>query len=78
VPIVPIIVDGTRDILPKKSKNINFQARIFVKVLDPIDPANFSGPGEMRDFVRKQMIEALSALRSSNDSKAKQNLSSAV
>ncbi|HEY9730912.1 MAG TPA: lysophospholipid acyltransferase family protein [Drouetiella sp.] len=62
--IVPIVIDGTFDILPKGSTTLNFKKQIKIKVLPPVDPAPFNGSsGAMRTAVREEMISALAKMR---------------
>lgn len=64
VPVVPIVIDGTFDILPKGSTTLNFKKHIKIRVLPPVDPSLFDGSsGAMRTAVRDQMIATLAELR---------------
>jgi len=64
VPIVPVIIEGTRDILPKQSLLIRPQA-VVVRVLPPIDARPFGRDDRrLRDQVRAAMATALGELRS--------------
>ncbi|HTQ07502.1 MAG TPA: lysophospholipid acyltransferase family protein [Polyangiaceae bacterium] len=63
VPVVPVVVEGTRDILPKRSLLIRPQT-VLVRVLPPVDPRPFAGDDRgLRALVHEQMREALSGLR---------------
>lgn len=71
VPIYPIVIDGTRDALPKNSLLVGLRAEICARVLDPIDPSVVSGhPREraaaLRDITRNQMIAELARIRRAN------------
>lgn len=60
VPLVPIVISGTRDIIAKHSRLLNFAASIKVKVLAPVLPNAFEqSPGKMRDHVRSLMVDTL-------------------
>ncbi len=60
VPLVPIVIKGTRDMLPKHSNNVNFKSDIYVKILPPIDPAEFNYQvPKLRDHVHQLMQEEL-------------------
>jgi 1-acyl-sn-glycerol-3-phosphate acyltransferase len=41
VPILPVLIDGTGGILPKHGLIFGSGHQILIKVLDPINPANF-------------------------------------
>jgi len=63
VPIVPIIVEGTGAILPKKTLQIRPQ-QTLVRVLPPIEPASVGyDDRKLRDAVRARMADELSAIR---------------
>jgi 1-acyl-sn-glycerol-3-phosphate acyltransferase len=63
VPIVPVLIEGTREILPRQTLLIRPQA-VSVRVLPAIDPRPF-GRDDRRllEAVRAQMSGALSSLR---------------
>lgn len=64
VKVVPIVLDGTYEIMPKGSKYVSFRSNIVVKVLEPIDPALFNGqPKVMREAVHALMKNTLAELR---------------
>ncbi|CAN5638875.1 hypothetical protein BH10CYA1_BH10CYA1_13440 [soil metagenome] len=63
VPIVPIVITGTRDVIAKNSHLFNFRARMTVKILPPVEPASFQGnPGRMRQFVQDLMTKTLAQM----------------
>jgi 1-acyl-sn-glycerol-3-phosphate acyltransferase len=63
VPIVPVVMEGTREILPKQSLLIRPQA-VVVQVLPAVDPERFGRDDRrLRDHVRAEMASALAALR---------------
>ena len=64
VPVVPIVITGTKNVLPKGSSILNFTEKISVRVLAPVKPEQFGNKARpMREQVRKDMIEALAELR---------------
>ena len=64
-PILPIVVDGTLDALPKHGLTLRERADIVIQVLEPIDPATFVDADTLRDHVREVMVAALARLRAS-------------
>lgn len=64
VPVVPIVVDGTRVILPKGANKMCFQANIRIKVLPPVYPQEFGrSSARMRAHVHALMKETLAQMR---------------
>jgi 1-acyl-sn-glycerol-3-phosphate acyltransferase len=64
VELIPIVIDGTWDLLPKGGKALCFNKDIKIRVLPPVNPADYKGAsGKMRAAVHKQMAEALAQLR---------------
>ena len=63
VPIVPIVMDGTLDALPKYGLTLQNSADIRIEVLDPIDPGRFASVDDLKEHVRTAMIEKLAAMR---------------
>jgi 1-acyl-sn-glycerol-3-phosphate acyltransferase len=58
-PVVPIVLDGTREALPKDGVLRQWgQTTIRVRVLDPVEPAAFADPRAFADAVRAKMEEA--------------------
>lgn len=63
VPIVPIVLDGTRDVLRKGSFTVR-PRHVTVKILDPIDPKVVGYDSRrLRDMTRSLMVEELATLR---------------
>ncbi len=57
VPLLPVVITGTRDVISKHSRVFNFQAKMKVQVLPAISPEPFKGqPAKMREHVRELMI----------------------
>jgi len=69
-PLLPVLIDGTGDIMPKKG-GIIFRNRkiIRLRVLDPIFPGQFGtgDPEELASKVRAVMVKAMDELRSEHD-----------
>lgn len=64
VELVPIVIDGSLDMLAKGSKTICFKKRVKIKVLPPVDPKQFDGSsGKMRAYVHKLMSDTLVEMR---------------
>lgn len=64
VPVVPIVVDGTHEILSKHGRKINYTGDISVKVLPPIDPQDFNNKSAaIRDHVHALMKSTLAEMR---------------
>ena len=66
VPVVPVVIDGTHEILGKQSKAIGFRSDITIKVLPPVHPEEFDGSsGLMRKHVHQIMQDNLKEIRES-------------
>jgi 1-acyl-sn-glycerol-3-phosphate acyltransferase len=59
VPVIPVIVQGTYETLPKHGFILRQRMDARVEVLDPIDPAGFDSPAALRNAVRAVMVTAL-------------------
>lgn len=60
VPMLPIVISGTREIVAKHSRIFNFGAKISITILPPVLPEFFSGkPGLMKKHVHEMMERAL-------------------
>jgi 1-acyl-sn-glycerol-3-phosphate acyltransferase len=56
-PLIPIVLTGTADTLPKHGLMMKLRANCRVRVLDPIDPAEFGDDvPRFRDHVRELII----------------------
>lgn len=62
-PILPIVLDGTLDALPKHGVTLRESADIVIQVLDPIPVDGFSDIDALRAHVRDVMAETLRRLR---------------
>jgi 1-acyl-sn-glycerol-3-phosphate acyltransferase len=63
VPVVPVVVEGTGNALPRSSWLFNERSDMYLHVLPPIAPEGWKNPGELRDAVRQRMIDELETLR---------------
>lgn len=64
IPIVPVVLDGTGNIITKSGRTMNFKSNIHVKVLPAIDPQPFGDNiGAYREHVRDLMIATLNEMR---------------
>ncbi len=68
-PLLPVLIDGTGDVLPKNGLTFRINKVIRIKVLDPIFPGQFGtgDPEELAARVNSLMREAMDELRSSPD-----------
>ncbi len=56
-PVYPIVLEGTRDALPKHGLIAPLRSHVVVKVLDPVHPDEFGGDMEaLRDHVRSLIV----------------------
>jgi 1-acyl-sn-glycerol-3-phosphate acyltransferase len=62
-PIVPIVLDGTLDALPKHGVTLRNSADIVIQVLDPIAVDGFHDVDALRDHVRGVMADTLRRIR---------------
>ena len=66
-PLLPVLIDGTGEIMPKKG-GIIFRSRriVRIRVLDPIFPGQFGtgNPDELATRVQALMVDAMNKLRS--------------
>jgi 1-acyl-sn-glycerol-3-phosphate acyltransferase len=64
VPIVPIAIDGTFEMLPKNTIELNFHSPVLVRVLPPVSAAQFGGDTEkFKQYVHSEIAEALAEMR---------------
>lgn len=61
VPILPIVISGTKDALPKKSLNFHGRHRIRVRILEEIPYESFRNlsPDQTAEMVRARISEAM-------------------
>lgn len=69
VPILPILVDGTGEFLPKHARLIGKNSTIRIRVLDPVYPASFGNedPVIIAGEFQKYMTAELNKLRMKTD-----------
>jgi 1-acyl-sn-glycerol-3-phosphate acyltransferase len=67
VPVIPIVIDGTRDALPKQGVMLRQTNRVDIRVhvLEPVAPEAAPSPAELSDLVRGKMLLELAAMRRS-------------
>jgi 1-acyl-sn-glycerol-3-phosphate acyltransferase len=76
VPVVPVVIEGTRDILPKRSLLIRPQA-VEVRVLPAVDARPLAGDDRaLRALGHEQMRAALGALRADLSASSRADLAS--
>lgn len=65
IPILPLVIDGTQDCLPKKDWVFTTDAYVTLKVLEPIntDHLNEDDSIELMEKVRGEILAQLSAWR---------------
>lgn len=73
VPIIPIVITGTREIAAKHSRVLGFIADINVKILPPVTPESFqSDPAIMKDHVHALIENTLYEMTSPDIALTKQ------
>lgn len=64
MPILPVVIEGTRDIIVRHKRYFNFIADVEVRVLNPVYPYRFGNQnGKLRDHVHELMRASLAELR---------------
>ncbi len=67
VPVVPVVITGTKEVIAKHSRTFNFASKMRIKVLPPVLPETFKGrPAAMRDHVHQLMKSTLHDMRKEN------------
>lgn len=67
VPIIPVVVEGTIEALPKSGWIMRNGAKldVYVRVLDPMHPVDHDGDAvALREAVRARMVDELARMRS--------------
>ena len=64
VPVAPVVIEGTRKILPKNSARLMWQGRIYVRVLEPVLAAPDEEVDAFRARVRALMLREYQQLAS--------------
>lgn len=63
LPILPIVVDGSGNALPKRSIIIKGKHRMHIRILEPVDPNRFNSVKELKEEMRALYIRELKRLR---------------
>lgn len=63
VPVVPIAVMGTRDILAKGSHLLGFRAHVTVRVLPPISVSHSDDSDALKDEVRRRIANEIATMK---------------
>jgi 1-acyl-sn-glycerol-3-phosphate acyltransferase len=68
VPILPVVIDGSGDILPKHGLIFGSRHQIRIKVIDPVRPDSFDSdsPEELALKLNSMMKTELKELRKTN------------
>ncbi len=66
VPILPLVIDGSRDCIPKHSWKFGKPSDIFLKVLSPVDTSSYglADVPALRESVRTSIINQIAEWRS--------------
>jgi 1-acyl-sn-glycerol-3-phosphate acyltransferase len=70
IPVLPLVINGSRDALPKNSLNFHGRTDIHVTVLDPIQPETFAEISavelgtQVRDLIASHLLEPVTASKS--------------
>jgi 1-acyl-sn-glycerol-3-phosphate acyltransferase len=66
VPVLPLVVEGTGDALPRNSWLFGGSRDIHLRILEPVSVEGWTvkQSGELRDAVRGKMVDELNSLRS--------------
>ena len=62
-PVLPIVVEGTGEVLPKHGIVLRHRVDAVVRVLPPIDVSGHASPEESAQVVRQAMVDELERLR---------------
>ena len=67
VPVLPIVVEGSRACIPKRSLLFGKKASVFLKVLPPIETSGMTldSTGNLRDIVRAMIVRQIAEWRHS-------------
>jgi len=68
IPVLPLVIDGTQDCLPKKTWVFKPQVYITLKVLDPVYPEDYQdkSSNQMAAGVRESILNQLADWRDTN------------
>jgi 1-acyl-sn-glycerol-3-phosphate acyltransferase len=69
VPILPVLIDGTGDILPKHGLVFGKGYHVRIKVFDPVSPSRYSDctPEELASELNAFMVKEMKSMRNSSD-----------
>jgi len=64
-PILPVLIDGTGDILPKHGFIFRNRRNVRIRVLDPVFPGQFGtgDPEELASMIQSVMVKAMEEMR---------------
>jgi 1-acyl-sn-glycerol-3-phosphate acyltransferase len=76
IPILPLVVDGTRDVLPRSSWIFGDAPEIHLQVLEPVSVEGLQKHQSslLRDEVRQRVVDALDQLRAKDNEPALQTV----
>lgn len=63
VPVVPLVVEGTGNALPRHTWLFGARSDLYLRVLPPVSPEGWQTAAELRDAVRQRIIDELAHLR---------------
>lgn len=64
VAILPVVLNGTREVLPKAAKQLKFSGDVEVRILPPVYPAQFNNSvSELKRYVHTLMKDTLAEMR---------------
>ncbi|HIL97308.1 MAG: lysophospholipid acyltransferase family protein [bacterium] len=55
LPVLPVVINGSKDAVPKSSLNFHGQSHITVEILSPVLPGDDISVRDLRDTVREQI-----------------------
>lgn len=57
--IIPIVINGTKDIMPKNSKWINYKSNLSLSILNEVNSEMFNSVEVLKEYVQNIMAEEL-------------------
>lgn len=65
VPIIPVVLDGTGNILPKHGLLLKGYHKVKIRVLEPVSPGDFEtkDPEELAEIFRRKFVAAIKEMR---------------
>ena len=66
MPVLPLVIEGSRDCIPKNSWKFGKPSDIFLKVLNPVDTSSMTVKDvpALRDSIRLNIIKQIAEWRS--------------